>query len=36
MLDDNKELFKRFFNGFLEKYEFNFPEIFSEPTMTTL
>lgn len=30
MGDDNKELFKRIFNGFLQKYEFYFPEIFKE------
>jgi hypothetical protein len=32
MIGDNKELFKRIFNGFLAKYEFHFPEIFNEPT----
>lgn len=31
MIGDNKDLFKRIFNGFLEKYEFDFPEIFNEP-----
>jgi wobble nucleotide-excising tRNase len=31
MVDDNKELFKRIFVGFLAKYEFHFPEIFNEP-----
>ncbi len=29
---DNKELFKRIFSGFLEKYEFQLPEIFNETT----
>lgn len=29
MGDDNKELFKRIFTGFTEKYEFHFPEIFN-------
>ncbi len=32
MIGDNKDLFKRIFNGFLVKYEFHFPEIFNEPT----
>jgi len=32
MICDNKDLFKRIFNGFLAKYEFHFPEIFNEPT----
>ena len=32
MGDDNKDLFKRIFNGFLQKYEFYFPEIFMEET----
>ncbi|CAM3271972.1 AAA family ATPase [Flavobacterium longum] len=32
MIGDNKELFKRIFNGFLAKYEFHFPEIFNDPT----
>lgn len=32
MIGDNKDLFKRIFNGFLAKYEFHFPEIFNEPT----
>jgi len=31
---DNKDLFKRIFNGFLEKYEFYLPEIFNEETET--
>lgn len=31
---DNKDLFKRIFNGFLEKYEFYLPEIFNEQTET--
>ena len=31
---DNKELFKRIFSGFLEKYEFQLPEIFNETTET--
>lgn len=30
MGDDNKELFKRILNGFLNKYEFDFPQIFNE------
>ncbi|MFL9483675.1 AAA family ATPase [Chitinophagaceae bacterium LWZ2-11] len=30
MGDDNKDLFKRILNGFLTKYEFYFPEIFSD------
>ena len=32
MGDDNKELFKRIFHGFIDKYKFDFPEIFNEPT----
>lgn len=32
MGDDNKELFKLILNGFLEKYEFYFPQIFNEET----
>lgn len=32
MGDDNKTLFKRVFNGFLDKYEFRFPEIFRDET----
>lgn len=35
MIGDNKDLFKRIFNGFLAKYEFHFPEIFNEPTPAT-
>lgn len=31
---DNKDLFKRIFNGFLEKYEFYLPEIFNEEPET--
>lgn len=34
MGDDNKELFKRILNGFLEKYEFSFPEIFNDEIET--
>jgi len=34
MSPDNKDLFKRIFNGFLEKYEFYLPEIFNEETET--
>lgn len=34
MGDDNKELFKRILNEFLEKYEFCFPEIFNEQNTT--
>lgn len=30
MGDDNKELFKKILKGFLDKYEFYFPEIFNE------
>ena len=33
MTEDNKDLFKRILNGFLEKYSFKFPEIFSEDAM---
>ena len=32
MGDDNKDLFKRILNGYLQKYEFYFPEIFIEDT----
>ncbi len=32
---DNKDLFKRILDGFLEKYEFQLPEIFNETTQTT-
>lgn len=35
MIGDNKDLFKRIFNGFLAKYEFHFPEIFNESTSAT-
>ncbi len=31
MGDDNKELFKRIFREFIDKYKFDFPEIFNEP-----
>lgn len=34
MSDDNKELFLRILNGFLGKYEFDFPQIFQEETAT--
>ena len=34
MNPDNKDLFKRIFNGFLEKYEFYLPEIFNEEAET--
>lgn len=34
MGDDNKELFKRIFNGFTEKYDFYFPQIFNEEIQT--
>jgi hypothetical protein len=34
MGDDNKELFKRIFNGFIEKYKFDFPQIFDEEIQT--
>jgi len=34
MGDDNKELFKRIFNGFIGKYEFYFPQIFNEEIKT--
>lgn len=30
MVGDNKDLFKRILKAFLEKYEFNFPQIFAE------
>lgn len=30
---DNKDLFKKIFDGFLEKYEFYLPEIFNEETV---
>ena len=30
MGDDNKELFKKILDGFLNKYEFSFPQIFNE------
>jgi hypothetical protein len=36
MGNDNKELFKRILNGFLAKYEFYFPEIFNEETLTEI
>lgn len=32
---DNKELFKRIFEGFLNKYEFHLPEIFAEEASQT-
>lgn len=31
MGDDNKELFKRIFREFIDKYKFDFPKIFNEP-----
>lgn len=34
MGDDNKDLFRRILTGFLTKYEFYFPEIFSEEVQT--
>ncbi len=34
MGDDNKELFKRIFKGFTEKYDFYFPQIFNEEIQT--
>lgn len=34
MGDDNKDLFKRIFNGFIDKYKFDFPKIFNEPNPT--
>lgn len=34
MGDDNKELFKRIFNGFINKYKFDFPKIFNEEIQT--
>jgi len=34
MGDDNKDLFKRILNGFLEKYEFYFPQIFNQEIQT--
>lgn len=36
MGDDNKELFKRIFNGFTEKYDFYFPQIFNEGVQTEI
>jgi hypothetical protein len=35
MTDDNKDLFKRVLDGFIGKYEFQFPEIFTEETEET-
>jgi hypothetical protein len=32
MLEDNKELFRRIFAAFLEKYQFNLPELLNEVT----
>ncbi|MCZ8022848.1 MAG: AAA family ATPase [Cyclobacteriaceae bacterium] len=32
MGDDNKDLFKRIFRAFIDKYKFDFPKIFNEPT----
>ena len=32
---DNKDLFKRILQGFLDKYEFDLPEIFNNPTAST-
>lgn len=32
MGDDNKDLFKRIFSEFVDKYKFDFPIIFNEPT----
>ncbi|MDI9863595.1 AAA family ATPase [Flectobacillus sp. DC10W] len=32
MGDDNKDLFERIFNAFIDKYKFDFPRIFNEPT----
>lgn len=34
MGEDNKELFKRIFNGFTTKYDFYFPQIFNEEIQT--
>jgi len=34
MTDDNKELFKNILNGFIDKYEFQFPEIFNAENQT--
>jgi wobble nucleotide-excising tRNase len=34
MGDDNKDLFKRIFRAFIDKYKFDFPRIFNEPTPT--
>lgn len=34
MVVDNKELFKRIFNGFIKKYDFYFPQIFNEEVQT--
>lgn len=35
MGEDNKDLFKRIFRGFIDKYKFDLPEIFSEETEVT-
>lgn len=35
MSDDNKDLFRRILNAFLEKYEFQLPEIFPAPQIQT-
>ena len=35
MGDDNKDLFKRIFREFIDKYKFDFPKIFNEPTPVT-
>lgn len=32
MGEDNKDLFERIFNAFIDKYKFDFPKIFNEPT----
>lgn len=34
MSEDNKDLFKRILQGFLDKYEFDLPQIFNEETNT--
>ena len=35
MTADNKDLFKRILDGFLDKYEFYIPEIFQEAAPET-
>lgn len=35
MSDDNKELFRKILNAFLDKYQFQLPEIFPAPQAAT-